>query len=163
MKLLWTKSNLPLGRLIRWSLNEPVSHFAFVFDKSLVIHSDLLGIQIKGLHAFSSSHEIILTLPYNCSPLQEEALYYDIVNRFDDTPYDYQAFTYFAWRAVMFKMFGTPLPTTSKYNDGKAYLCTEMAGLLPGWTNELSLSITSPYKLYQYCKNLPLCQPKAIL
>jgi len=155
MKLQWTKSGSVLSQTIRHLLNEPVSHFSFSFDNFLVIHSDLLGVGLVGRHKFLDHHEVVYEIDPGYTRQEEDDLYYNLEENFDDKGYDYKAFCYFSYRALLYKTIRAPIPKTSKYNDGRSFLCTEMAGLLPGWDqltsgNHIDLSITSPYKLYKY-------------
>jgi len=155
MKFQWSKSGSVLSKTIRWGLNEPVSHFSFSFDNFLVIHFDLLGIEIHGRNKFLNKHEIIFEIDPGYTQAEEEELYYKIVKNYDDRDYDYKAFAYFGYRIFLYKLLCEPIPKTNPYNDGKALICVEEAGLLPNWDeltidNPIDLSITSPYRLYQY-------------
>jgi len=155
MKFQWSKSGSVLSKTIRWGLNEPVSHFSFSFDNLLVIHSDLLGIEIHGHNKFLKKHEVVYEIDPGYTKEEEDELYYRIVKNYDDRGYDFKAFAYFGYRVILYKTIREPIPTTSRFNDGRSFICTEMAGLLPNWDlitqyNPIELSVTSPYKLYNF-------------
>jgi hypothetical protein len=158
MKLIWTKNKMPLSWLIRWGLDEPVSHFAIVFDDRLVFHSNLIGVHLKWYETFKKSQEIVFSIDIKLPLEQEERVYLDVIGTHDGRPYDYKAFFYFMWRGFLRKFFGNEMPKTSSMNENKAFLCTELAfallNLLKLNEKELDLSITSPFQLYLLCKRV---------
>lgn len=154
MKLIWTRSTLPLSVLIRKGLGEPVSHFGIVFDNGIVFHSNLLGTHIEWYGAFSKHCEIVFQKEYNLTLDDEEAIFQSILNTYDDKGYDYGAFFYFCWRALLYRTLGKPFPARNEWNSGNKFLCTELAGTLPdamvsAKIKAQDLSIISPYRLYQ--------------
>lgn len=153
MKLIWTKSKLPLSIAIRGLLQEPVSHFGIVFDNGIVFHSNLLGTHIEWYGSFTKHCEIVYSLDYPMSLEEEEAVYRNILNTYDGRGYDFGALFYFAYSAVKHRLFGTPLEIKNKWATSDSYLCTELAGTLPDSIVPASLksedlSIVSPYQLY---------------
>lgn len=151
MKLIFTKGTSPLSWLIRHALDEPVSHFAIVFDEKFVVHSNLYGVQLKWFSTFTKHSEVVYEIPYNLSLQKEEEIYQSIMNRFDEAPYDWTAFAYFTWRALLLKFLKKPLPMTNPYGTKNSFLCTELANCLPGsiYPKTEDLGITSPYALYK--------------
>lgn len=129
VKLVWTKSNLPLSWAIRWCLDEPVSHFAIVFDDKIVFHSNLLGTHVKWLATFKKSAKIVFQLEYEMNLDQQEALYQECIKR-DGAPYDFVAFFKLAYYGLRRKWFGIPLPLMPD-DLAWAYLCTDLAIALP--------------------------------
>src|SRR3972149_5686290 len=114
MKLIWTKSKAPLSVLIRWGLNEPVSHFAIVFDDFLVFHSNLVGVHMVSMNRFlKSTAQIVYEKNYAMVLEDEEAIYRAIISKHDGEPYDFGAFFYFIWRVLLHKFFKTPVPATN--------------------------------------------------
>jgi hypothetical protein len=158
MKLIWTKNKMPLSWLIRWGLDEPVSHFAIVFDGRIVFHSNLFGVHLKWFDTFKKSQEIVFSIDIKLPLEQEEQVYLDIIGTQDGQSYDYCAFFYFMWRGFLRKFFGIPMPLKSFANQKKAFLCTELAfailNLLKLNEKDLDLSITSPFQLYLLCKRV---------
>lgn len=158
MRLIWTKSKLPLSVLIRWGLSEPVSHFGIVFDNGIVFHSNLLGTHVEWFGTFAKHCEIVYSVECQMELLDEEAVYRDILDTYDDKGYDYCAFAYFCLRGFMRKFLRIPFPEKSAWTDKDKFLCTELAGTLPesiigAQIKAEDLSILSPYQLY-----LQVCQ-----
>lgn len=151
MKLIFTRSTAPLSKLIRWAFNEPVSHFAVVFDNKFVIHSNLYGVNLAWLNDFTKKSTIVYSIDMPLSLEKEEEVYRSLLDNFCGEHYDYKAFLYFAYRALLFKLFKTPLPRTNPFNT-RGFLCTEMYGVLPKWLVPqpiTDLSITTPFILYK--------------
>ncbi len=151
MTIAFTKSSSILSKLIRWCFNEPVSHVVFVFDSKFVIHSNLLGVQFNWLKTFKKTNEIVIKKEYELSLEKEEEIYQELLEKHDQDEYDFRAFWYFAYCALCYKFFKTPMPKVNKRN-GKGYLCTEMYENLPTWLVpkvDKDLSITTPYQLAQ--------------
>jgi len=152
MKLIFTKSNLPLSVLIRWALNEPVSHFAVVFDSKFVIQSNLLGVQLNWLNTFKKHSEIVFSIEKDLTLEMEEQVYRSLLDNFDGRSYDWAAFFYFMWRAILNKSLGVPIPSKSPYGSPLKFLCTEIYSALPEWLFGKkidNLNIMSAYKVYK--------------
>lgn len=158
MRLLFTKNNMPLSWLIRWGLDEPVSHVSFVFDEKLVFHSQLFGVHLAWFDTFKKSQTIVYELDISGSLEYEESVYLSLLGQVDGRPYDYKAFCYFMWRGLLKKVFGIPMPKTSIHNDKRAFLCTELAfvilKLLKLDEKEIDLSVTSPFQLFQIARRI---------
>lgn len=152
MKLAWVKGHAPLSHLIMWGLNEPVSHFAFIFDNSIVFHSDLTGMHISWLSSFLNTHDIVYEIDLQLSLEQEETIYQGVITKYDGSGYDYGAFVYFGWRAFLKKCFGKPMPNSNPWGSKDRYLCDEAIQLLPveivgEEIKKMDLSIRSPYQV----------------
>ena len=153
MKLIWTASSSPLSQLIRWALKEPVSHFAIVFDDKIVFHSNLLGCHVEWFGTFKKKCTVVYEVEYKLPLEVEESIYQQIISENDKKWYDYRAFAYFAWRALLFMLFKTPFPKVNKWNDGDSFLCTGLISKLPkehfpGLCNITDSEMTSPYQAY---------------
>lgn len=152
MIIAFTKNSSILSKLIRWVFDEPCSHVVFVFDDKFVIHSNLLGLQFNWFKSFKKKNEIVaqIKLP-ELSTEKEEEVYQALLEEYDGSEYDFKAFWYFAFHALMFKLFKTPMPKLNPKN-ASGFLCTEIYGTLPEWLvpklNE-DLSIITPYQLYK--------------
>jgi hypothetical protein len=152
MKLIWTKSASPLSVLIRWALNEPCSHVAIVFDNKLVFHSNLLGLHIEWFNTFKKKVDIVFEKEYSMSLEQEEAIYQKIIDKEDGKYYDFRAFAYFAWRALLRKFFKIPLPSENKWQSVSADMCVEAIRYLDGiilvdLPEDKALAMITPYQL----------------
>jgi len=157
LKLIWTKSNLPLSLLIRKGLDEPCSHFAVVFDDRIVFHSNLKGCHVEWYSTFKKHNTVVFEEERKLNLEQEELVYQSLIDANDGKSYDYLAFLYFMLMAVRRRLFGKPLPQTNSWQKKSSLLCTGLAAYLPSnLFPELStirdLEIISPYQLYLLMK-----------
>jgi hypothetical protein len=152
VKLIWTKSSSPLSILIRWALNEPCSHVAIVFDNKIVFHSNLLGLHIEWFNTFKKKIDIVLEKDFPMPLAEEEALYQSIINKEDGKSYDFKAFFYFTWRALLRKFFKVPLPEKNEWDNPACDICIESIRYLQGYLStelpsDQRMSIMTPYEL----------------
>lgn len=156
MKLVWTKSNLILSTLIRWGLDVDCSHFLIVFESpsgGLCFESNLLGTHPR----FWKNDQKNLTVVHQIDvaiPIEVEDRVWDVVvDKYDGKSYDYGAFAYFCWRAILKKVFKIPMPAKNKWAKTGAYLCDEVymslvdAGVLPDLG--IDIAISSPHDVYE--------------
>ena len=161
MKLLWVKSKLPLSRLIMWGLDEPCSHFAVMFDDKIVFHSNLTGMHIVWAKTFMKQYEIVFEMEHSPDLASEEEIYQGILDAYDGKGYDYGAFAYFFWRAVLKKFFKQPMPEHNPWGSKDRFLCDEVAQLLPDSicppaVKAMDLAMKSPYQVWLLLNNKPL-------
>lgn len=137
-----------------WGLDEPVSHFAVLFDDKIVFHSDLTGVHISWYQTFLKTHTVVFEKKLNLSLEKEEEIYQNIITKYDGDGYDYTGFLYFVWRGVLKKFFKKPMPLVNKWGSKKGFLCTEMVEVLPDEIippsiKSRDLSMVSPYVLWE--------------
>ena len=154
MKLIWTKSNNPLSLFIRWGLKEPCSHVVIVFDNKIVFHSNLKGAHIEWFQTFKKHVTIVHQIEYKLPLEEEEIVYQNIVNAYDQKAYDYKAFGFFIWRALLFRIMNKPFPSKNSWGSPNGYLCTGLAGqlpieIIPGLEKAQDKDMLSPQKLYE--------------
>lgn len=158
MRLIWTKNKMPLSWLIRWGLDEPVSHFAIVFDDRLVFHSNLKGVNVDWFDNFKKHHTIVFERHFNVGLSTEEKVYLDVIGKKIGKPYDFLGFIYFAYIGLKKKLFGTKTPNDNIFNQPEAYLCTELADVIYGFMGvdktQKELAMISPYQLYLDTQNI---------
>ena len=159
MKLIWTKSNRPLSVLIRWILNTDCSHFAIVFNSpagGLMFQSNLLGTHPKFYKTAQKSMAVVHEINLDISVDQENKIWDIIVDKYDGKSYDFGAFLYFGWRALLRKIFKKPLPTNNPWAKEENYLCDEIYEALEDIAPKVSLdlSITPPCNLYKELKDI---------
>src|SRR3989344_4080601 len=156
IKLVFTKSNAPLSKLIRWGLKEPVSHAAIVFDDKIVFHSNLLGVDLISYQNFIKKVDVLFELKFNLSLEEEEEIYQNISIR-DGNSYDFKAFSYFIKCGLQYRIYNKPLPIYNPWNSKEKFLCGELLEFLPDYlfpnSKKPDFSITSPYKLFLLLKN----------
>lgn len=128
MKVLGTRSDKWGSRLLCWGLGEPVSHVAVELANGFVVHAHLLGgLRIDWARDFRRHNEVVYELMGD-GPERETVQ--ALLDAHAGSGYDYWAFTYFVWRAVLRKYFGIPLPRENKWARRDAYLCTEWLSVL---------------------------------
>jgi transcriptional regulator of met regulon len=156
MRIAFTRSNLPLSRFIRWGLRENVSHVVFIFDNKIVFHSNLTGCHIEWYNTYKKKVEIVDELEFNLPLEVEEEVYQSIIDKNDGKGYDYKAFLYFCYKAILHRFFGQPMPKTSNWGDKKRFICTGVASELPKEyfprLQNIDLEILSPAALRELLK-----------
>lgn len=150
MRLIWTKNTSILSKSIRWLFNEPVSHFAIVFDNSLVFHSNLLGVHLAWFNYFKNKNDIIYSKEIILDIENEEKFYRKIVDKYYGKNYDFKAFFYFAYRGLLKKFFNIPVPDKNTFQDNDEFLCTGLASLF--FDTSIDYEIITPYQLYLLLK-----------
>lgn len=131
IKLMWTKSSLPLSKLIMWVFKEPCSHFAIAFDDHFVFHSDLLGSEATFYKWFLNSHTLVHSIILNPGIEIEDQVWDLIVEKFDrPKKYDFGAFIYFGLCGLAHRIFGRPMPKKNIWASSTAYLCEEIVEVL---------------------------------
>lgn len=148
--VLFTRSNRPGSKLIRWALNEPVSHVA-IRTSNAIIHSNFWGTHSDWENRWLDKNIVVYTIRVRL-PFEET------MNRLQDlmskyTKYDWGAFLYFGYRAILSKITGQPLAGHNAWNTRDAYLCTEFATKL--LLGDDSPGLISPYQLYLKLRGFP--------
>lgn len=153
MRLLWLTNKLPLSKLITWGLDEPVSHFAIVFDDKIVFHSDLSGLHVEWFSAFMKNRTIVFEKQIDITLEQEEYIYQNVISKYHGSSYDFGAFAYFIWRGILKKFFKKPMPNSNPWASKKRFICDEVIQLLPeelvgAEIKKADLAIRSPYQVW---------------
>lgn len=158
MKLVFTKSTLPLSVLIRWGLREPVSHFAMVFKDNLLFQSNLLGTSLNYFPYFCTHTDVVYSIEVELSVAVEEKVYNYVMTKFSGKIYDWPGFFYFFWRAILFKFLGKPMPLKNPCAQPDTFLCSGLfrsldADGVPEWVRDVVRGIPdtemiSPFTLY---------------
>lgn len=155
MKLIWTKSSLPLSVFIRWGLNTDCSHFAIVFDSpagGLMFESNLLGTHPKFFKTALKEMTVVHEIDVIVSTEVEDKIWDIVVDKYDHQPYNYLAFFYFCYRAILNRVFRIPFPINGLYTKSNGDLCTQVykslidSNVMPDLG--LDLTVTSPHDLY---------------
>lgn len=148
MKIVFTKSNNIFSKLIRFFLNEPVSHMAIVFDEKIVFQSNLLGVSIAWYETFKKKNDVVYEFDFNTVLEKEEELYQNVITVNDEKDYDFAAFFYFSWRAILYKFFKIPIPRFNKFNNINQYLCIEILKFFKKDIDSNELAMLSPFQVY---------------
>lgn len=134
MKLLFVKSPMIGSRIIRWGLDEPVSHVIVSFDVDkmpVMFHSYGSGLTRLYADEFEKHrYEIVdlVELPLIFS--QELAARKEFEASTGYQKYDYLALAYFSWRVFLKKFFKKPLPDVNRWGFSDYDLCTEAVYLV---------------------------------
>jgi len=160
MIFMFTTSNMPASKLIRWGLNEPASHFAIMFNNGIVCHQSFTGFTIDWYPHWKKRNVIVKRLtPHRQTIGGDRDLMTLLATKFAGKKYDYLGFLYFSWRAFLRKFFRLPLPPINRLGDDPSVLCTglgkEIANQLPKYFSydTRDFDIITPYQLYENMVN----------
>lgn len=143
MKILWTKSKLPLSVLIRKVTKEPVSHVGILLNGK-VIHSDLKGLSVASESEFRKSHDVIYELEMPCDSDAEDNLV-SLIDKEKGNFYDIGALIFLGITFTLRAFFKIPLPKRNLWQSTGMFLCTEwVSKALDGKED----SMITPYGLY---------------
>lgn len=151
MKIIATKNNSILSKLIRWGLNEEASHIAFVFDNDTwLFQSNLLGVIPRLYPNFIKRTKTIIidSIEYKMPLEDEEIIFQGLVKNLSESEYDYGGFLYFSWRVILYKFLKIKIPAINKWGKSNMYLCNELIEHLPtsltGLPKGFKLDMTTP-------------------
>jgi len=151
MKLLYTKCDTIISRLVRWALDEPISHVAAVTACGIVFHSELTGVKITSLSAYIRDNEVVYS--QRIALTDEPRVIHDLVEEIAHRRYDISAMLYLGFRAILRKLCGLPLGNKNRLNKSHRFICTEIIKYIDNETlqeqiKDVDLSMISPYHLY---------------
>ena len=135
MKLIWTKSNLPLSVVIRAITGEDCSHFAFVFEsaaQSLVFQSNLLGTNPEFYKKLSATwgFEVVHQIDYPMTIDEEDIAWDIIVDNNTETGYNFLGAFYLGWRYILKRLFKIPLPAKNAWSQKHTMFCDQIYKIL---------------------------------
>ena len=135
MKLIWTKSNLPLSVLIRGVTGEDCSHFAFVFESTasgLLFQSNLLGTNSKFFNTEKNTwgFKIVHELDIPMTVEEEDRAWELMVNSYDDVPYNFLGAAYLGWRKLLHRVFGLKVPAKNAWSQHATMFCDQIYTIL---------------------------------
>lgn len=146
MQLLFTTSEKPMAKLIRWATDEDCSHCAIQWD-NLVVHSNWKGVNIQFLDEFLKENRII-----HSSPVQEsEDRLTNTIVRKDQSLYDVGALLFlgvvlFCRRALGLRKW----PKMNLWQSSGMDLCTEF---VTEFIDGKADSLITPHKLFERMNN----------
>lgn len=159
MKLIWTKSSLPLSLVIRAITGEDCSHFAFVFDssdyseKGVMFESNLLGTHIKFFENAKKHFTIVHQIEIKVAVSTEDEIWDKVVNQYDDKPYDFGGALYLGWRIILERFLNIPRPTKNAWANSDKFFCDEIVNSLkdiPGFPESVnSGSMKTPFEVFK--------------
>lgn len=158
MRLIWTKSSLPLSVFIRAITGDPCSHFAFVFRsaaKGLMFEANLFGTHPKFYQnaraRFDEVHVLDISLPIEL----EDAIWDIVVQKYDGKKYDYLGAMFLGWSKLKHRLFKTPLPVYNLWADENNFFCEEIASalaIIPGMPKVPTSGMETPEDLWNILK-----------
>ena len=143
MKILWTKSNLPLSVLIQKVTHEPVSHVGILLNGK-VIHSNMRGLSITKEADFRKSLDVVyeIEMPFD-SEAEDKLL--KLIDRDKGNFYDIGALVFLGICFTLRAVFKIPLPKHNLWQATGMFLCTEWVSKA---LNDKEDSMITPYGLY---------------
>lgn len=142
MRLLFTTSDKPMAKLIRWATGEDCSHTAIQWD-DLVVHSNIKGVNIMYLSDFLKENRIIHTLPL----VENKDKLTDLIVRSNTSLYDIGALLFLGVVLFCRKALNiTKWPKMNLWQSSGMYLCTEF---VTEYTDGKTDSLITPYKLFK--------------
>lgn len=141
IRILFTRSNLIGSKLIRWGLEEPVSHTAIEYD-GLVFHANHLGVIIEPIGHFTKHSTVVYLVdvpdPDGLTKLRR------MTTKYWRAPYDGGSVAWLSIRALL-KKIGIKLKKANLWNSSSMFICHEwVTQVLDGAED----SNTTPYQLY---------------
>jgi len=146
MEILFTRGESVFSKLICDITQESVSHVA-IRTGSLVIHSNLRGVNIESFKSFSENCVIVKRL------INPEIRYNDefevLINRAskrEHSMYDIGAILFIGLSLLLRRFFKMKLPKSNLWNTTGMFICTE---LVTDIIDEKADSMITPYGLYE--------------
>ena len=144
MQIIFTKSNKIGSKLIRWGLDEPVSHVAIRYD-DYVVHSRGGGVEVQKLSEFLKHSEVV----YSTKVAKNVPRLFRLLLNTNKSRYDFGALLYLTVRTLCGKI-GISLPKKNLWQTSGMFLCTEwVTSYLEGKED----SMITPYNLYKKLEN----------
>ena len=142
IELLFTTTDKPISRMIRYMTREPVSHVA-IRIANLVIHSSVTGPELRTYQYFAYHYKIVhkVTISNRWTPYDIT----DLFTKYDRKLYDYWALAYLGLRYAALRFIGLKLPKANLWAVSGMYTCTEFVTKIVFGKED---SLITPYKLY---------------
>jgi hypothetical protein len=161
MRIIISKSTLPLSVIIRGVLGSQASHFLLVFDSpagGLVFESNLLGTHPKFWKTDASSLTIVDELDVVMTPKQEDLIWDTVVDQMDGKGYDWGAFFYMGLAYIAHRLWNRDIPAKNKWAKPNTYVCLQVAQALIPYFSQLQnvdVSMMTPDQLMALIKSAP--------
>ena len=148
MNILFCNGTSILSKAICWLSGESVDHVALEFpDLGIVVHSNLLGVNIQWTSYFLETHTIVYELQDGRQdPTADKELLDHLMNKYEGDMYDYGAFVFLGITLAIRKFLHIPLPHVNLWRWSGTFLCTEWVELVIGDSTAPALT---PYGLYE--------------
>jgi|GEM_PF-3055818 len=161
MRIIISKSTLPLSVLIRGVLGSKASHFLIVFDSpagGLVFESNVLGTHPKFWKTDQKTLTVIDELEVIMTSKQEDVIWDTVVDQMDGKGYDWGAFFYMGLAYIAHRLWGHNIPKVNKWAKPGTYVCLQVAQSLIPYFPQLQavdVSMMTPDQLMALIKSAP--------
>lgn len=168
MRLIISKSTLPLSVLIRAVLGTKSSHFLIVFDSpagGLVFESNILGTHPKFWKTAQKSLTVIDELEVEMTVKQEDVIWDTVVDQMDGKGYDWGAFFYLGFSHIANRLWGREISKVNKWAKSNTYVCLQVAQALIPYFPQLrdtDVSMLTPDQLMVLIKSAPPIFPVVV-
>lgn len=151
MKVLFTKSKLPLSTAIKAVTGEPVSHVALEFPElGIVVQSNLLGINVEWSSYFREKCTVVYELDNGVTDLQSDfAKLTEQMDALENDFYDFFALVFVGLAILANRYLKTPMPKQNAWHIANTYMCTEFVTEYLFGAPE---TMVTPYQLYEQLK-----------
>jgi hypothetical protein len=139
MRLVWTKSSLPLSVVIRAVTGEDCSHFAFVFEsaaKGIMFESNLLGTHPKFWANAQKHLTVVHEIDLPMSTEDEDRLWDIVVQHYDGKSYDFLGIVYLGLCVLRERLFKIKRPNSNAWASSDKFFCDEIYAAI----NQLGLN-----------------------
>lgn len=163
MEFLFTTTDSWESKLIRWGLGVDCSHFAIRFG-DIVFHSYEGRIREDSYYDFSRQVRIVHTIKIPLSRSEEVISAITILQimrtALTGKKYDFTAIYYWAWRGLLKKLTGRPIPRHNLWGKkNKFYCCEIVIPIIPELQkitglklNNIDWEMKSPHDMYEIFK-----------
>jgi len=143
MRIIFTKSDSIMSKMIMGATGEPCSHCAIQYGP-VIIHSNLWGVHIEWAALFFQKAEIVAEIPL--LPEQENLTkLHLLLMQTNHSYYDVGALLYLGLKFSLRNLFKISLPQVNLWQDKHLFLCTELVSKF--WFGQAN-SLVAPYELY---------------
>lgn len=133
MRLCWTKSKLPLSKIIRWVTGEDCSHFLIVLDDpegGLIFEANLLGTHPAFYRTHKKAFTIVHEIDWPLTLEVENHVRAFAIKKFDGRAYDFLGVLYLGLRIGLHRMFGLAIPKKNKWAKHGAFYCDDLFDIM---------------------------------
>lgn len=146
MYVLFTTSQLPLARLIRWATGEDCSHVA-IREGNWIYHSNIKGVHVEHLNDFLKKNKVVHSIPIPVRIGHVHSAY----SKYKGSKYDtagllFAGFVLFCRKALNLRSW----PKVNLWQSSGMFMCTEFVNL--ALDREVD-SLITPGQLYRRLSN----------
>lgn len=146
ISILFTTSEKPMAKLIRWATGEDCSHVAILWDET-VVHSNWKGVHSEHTSEFLKENRVVHTIPVSEDSQEDVDRFLRVLSQPNRSPYDFGALLFCGIMLFSRKALGlTKWPKQNLWQSSGMYLCTEF---VTEYLYGESDALITPHKLYE--------------